>query len=222
MHMYFWFCFYAVRNAIDDLGFLDQVIGIKLSNLDQVTGIALRLVRGVERRTSQLSFYLSSKFEIREFCYTYVLLLVPVCCAQCNRRFGFFGSGYRHCIALFGVSRGVCFLTFPSICRLNLKFESSAIHTYYWFFGSSVRNAIDDSGFLDQVIGIELSNLGHCFHLMGHLRWPKEKRDRERGKETREREKETKKEKEQEVRGNRVKLGQKDRLTLIWSLVDRT
>jgi len=38
-----------------------------------------------------------------------------------------------------------------------------------------VRNAIDDLGFLGQVIGIELSNLGHCFHLMGHLRWPKEK-----------------------------------------------
>jgi len=64
-----------------------------------------------------------------------------------------------------------------------------------------VRNAIDDLGFLDQVIGIELSNLGHCFHLMGHLRWPK--RDRERGKETRERGKETEKEKEQEVRGKR-------------------
>jgi len=102
---------------------------------------------------------------------------------------------------------------FPSICRLNLKFESSAIHTYYYPVYVSVRNAIDDSGFLDQVIGIELSNLDHCFHLMGHLRWPK--RDRERGKET-------KKEKEQEVRGNRVKLGQKDRLTLIWSLVGRT
>jgi len=39
-----------VRNAIDDLGFLDQVIGIELSDLGQVTGIALRLVRGVERR----------------------------------------------------------------------------------------------------------------------------------------------------------------------------
>jgi len=26
-----------------------------------------------------------------------------------------------------------------------------------------VRNAIDDLGFLGQVIGIELSNLGHCF-----------------------------------------------------------
>jgi len=109
----------------------------------------------------------------------------------------------------------VYFTDFPSICRLNLKFESSAIHMYVLLFPWTVRNAIDDSGFLDQVIGIELSNLGHCFHLMGHLRWPKRERDRERGKET-------DKEKEQEVRGNRVDLGQKDRLTLIWSLVDRT
>jgi len=84
-----------VRNAIDDSGFLDQVIGIELSNLGQVTGIALSCL-GVERRTSQLSFYLSSKFEIREICYTYVCFLLFRNCAQCNRRFGFFGSGYRH------------------------------------------------------------------------------------------------------------------------------
>jgi len=88
----------TVRNAIDDLGFLDQVIGIELSDLGQVTGIALRQTwvlwgRGM---SSDLSFYLSSKFEIREFCYTYVLLLFMLVCAQCNRRFGFFGSGYRH------------------------------------------------------------------------------------------------------------------------------
>jgi len=50
MHMYFGLSDLSVRNAIDDLGFLDQVIGIELSNLGQVTGIALRLVRGVERR----------------------------------------------------------------------------------------------------------------------------------------------------------------------------
>jgi len=63
-----------VRNAIDDLGFLGQVTGIELSNLDQVTGIALRqtwvLWGGV---FVNIVFYLSSKFEIREFCYTYVL-----------------------------------------------------------------------------------------------------------------------------------------------------
>jgi len=63
-------------------------------------------------------------------------------------------------LSWFGVSRGVCFLTFPSICRLNLKFESSAIHTYYWLSLGSVRNAIDDLGFLDQVIGIVLLRLG--------------------------------------------------------------
>jgi len=90
-----------------------------------------------------------------------------------------------------------------------------------------VRNAIDDSGFLGQVIGIELSSLGHCFRLRdpplyrggltkGTPLWGVQKRKRDR-----EREKETKKEKEQEVRGNRVDLGQKDRLTLIGSLVDR-
>jgi len=113
----------AVRNAIDDLGFLDQVIGIELSNLGQVTGIAL---------------------------------------------------------SCLGVLGEVYLATKSSICRLNLKFESSAIHTYFVCCLASVRNAIDDLGFLGQVIGIELSNLGHCFHLMGHLRWPKEKRDRER------------------------------------------
>jgi len=80
-----------VRNAIDDLGFLDQVIGIALS--------------------------------------------------------------------WFGVSRGVLH-NYRSICRLNLKFESSAIHTYYCIECITVRNAIDDLGFLGQVIGIELSNLG--------------------------------------------------------------
>jgi len=63
-----------VRNAIDDLGFLDQVIGIELSDLGQVTGIALS------------------------------------------------------CLV---VLRGVYFTNFHSICRLNLKFESSAIHTYF-------------------------------------------------------------------------------------------
>jgi len=125
---------------------------------------------------------LSSKFEIREFCYTYVLYFLFDVCAQCNRRFGFFGSSYRHCIALFGGVERCIWQQQSSICRLNLKFESSAIHTYCCFVSRSVRNAIDDSGFLGQVIGIELSNLGHCFHLMGHLRWPK--RDRERGKET--------------------------------------
>jgi len=52
------------------------------------------------------------------------------------------------------------FLTFPSICRLNLKFGRSAILTYFIGWLLSVRNAIDDSGFLDQVIGIDLSDLG--------------------------------------------------------------
>jgi len=60
-----------VRNAIDDSGFLDQVIGIELSDLGQVTGIALR--------------------------QTWVLW-------------------------------GGVFHNYCSICRLNLKFESSAIH----------------------------------------------------------------------------------------------
>jgi len=84
IHTYFKFVRFTVRNAIDDLGFLDQVIGIELSDLGQVTGIALRLVRGVERRMfPDLSFYLSSKFEIREFCYTYVLyFLFDVLCAM--------------------------------------------------------------------------------------------------------------------------------------------
>jgi len=71
-----------------------------------------------------------------------------------------------------------------------------------------VRNAIDDLVFLDQVIGIELSNLGHCFHLMyppeggnpppiegGVL---KRKRDRERGKETEKEEKRQEKEKKRQ------------------------
>jgi len=52
-----------VRNAIDDLGFLDQVIGIVLRCLGVSRGVFDKLV-----------FYLSSKFEIREFCYTYVLV----------------------------------------------------------------------------------------------------------------------------------------------------
>jgi len=47
-----------------------------------------------------------------------------------------------------------------SICRLNLKFESSAIHTYYTMVNVAVRNAIDDLGFLGQVTGIELSDFG--------------------------------------------------------------
>jgi len=148
-----------VRNAIDDSGFLDQVIGIEL----------LR-----------------------------------------------FGS-WERCI----------WPTKSSICRLNLKFESSAILTYFFGVLLSVRNAIDDSGFLDQVIGIELSSLGHCSTSWAIFDGPKiketdkeEKRQRKRKRE-RERVKETKKEKEQEVRGNRVDLGQKDRLTLIGSLVDR-
>jgi len=33
-------------------------------------------------------------------------------------------------LSCLGMSRGVYFTDFPSICRLNLKFESSAIHTY--------------------------------------------------------------------------------------------
>jgi len=74
IHTYYADDLFAVRNAIDDLGFLGQVTGIELRDLGQVTGIALRLVRGVERRM---------------------------------------------------------FPNFPSICRLNLKFESSAIHMYY-------------------------------------------------------------------------------------------
>jgi len=37
------------------------------------------------------------------------------------------------------------------------------MHTYYVWYFRAVRNAIDDSCFLGQVIGIELSNLGHCF-----------------------------------------------------------
>jgi len=78
----------TVRNAIDDSGFLDQVIGIELRQIG---------VPGVERRMfPDLSFYLSSKFKIREICYTYLLCVYFVFCAQCNRRFGFFGSGYRH------------------------------------------------------------------------------------------------------------------------------
>jgi len=66
------------------------------------------------------------------------------------------GGGYNRS----WVSRGVWFTDFRSICRLNLKFESSAIHTYSLLFMLAVRNAIDDLGFLDQVIGIELSSLG--------------------------------------------------------------
>jgi len=58
------------------------------------------------------------------------------------------------------VSRGVWVTNRSSICRLNLKFESSAIHTYYELSVLAVRNAMDDLGFLDQVIGIELSDLG--------------------------------------------------------------
>jgi len=41
MHTYYFVLVVSVRNAIDDSGFLDQVIGIELSNLGQVTGIAL-------------------------------------------------------------------------------------------------------------------------------------------------------------------------------------
>jgi len=100
-----------------------------------------------------------------------------------------------HCVRLGSFGGGV----FHNYCSiLNLKFESSAIHTYCLYFVLAVRNAIDDSGFLDQVIGIELSNLGHCFHLMGHLRWPK--RDRERGKET---EKEKRDRERERARGKR-------------------
>jgi len=58
------------------------------------------------------------------------------------------------------VSRGVFVTAQSSICRLNLKFESSAIHTYCFSFVVAVRNAIDDLGFLGQVTGIELSDLG--------------------------------------------------------------
>jgi len=68
-----------VRNAIDDSGFLDQVIGIVSRCLGVSGGVSVNKV-----------FYLSSKFEIREFCYTYVLYFVFCVCAQCNRRFGFF------------------------------------------------------------------------------------------------------------------------------------
>jgi len=86
-----------VRNAIDDLGFLGQVIGIELRCLE--------------------------------------------------------------------VSGGVWLPMKSSICRLNLKFGRSAILTYFIWFSTTVRNAIDDSGFLDQVIGIESSSLGHFFRL---------------------------------------------------------
>jgi len=161
-------------------------------------------------------FYLSSKFEIREFCYTYVLLLVFVSCAQCNRRFGFFGSSYRHCIEWFWVSRGVLH-NYRSICRLNLKFESSAIHTYFVISLGSVRNAIDDSGFLGQVTGIELSNLGHCFrpryppggvpspYRGGALKEEKRQRKRKRDKRKRKRDKRKRKrdKKRERARGKR-------------------
>jgi len=85
IHTYYWFICCSVRNAIDDLGFLDQVIGI-----------VSRCFGCREAYLSPIVFYLSSKFEIREFCYTYVLWVYSLVCAQCNRRFGFFGSGYRH------------------------------------------------------------------------------------------------------------------------------
>jgi len=77
-----------------------------------------------------------------------------------------------------------------------------------------VRNAIDDSGFLDQVIGIESSSLGHFFRLRDpphgggqtqgtppmwgpkeEKRQRKRKRDRERGKETEKEKKRQKKRK---------------------------
>jgi len=51
------------------------------------------------------------------------------------------------------------FPNFPSICRLNLKFECSAMHMYFCSYFGSVRNAIDDLGFLDQVIGIVLRQI---------------------------------------------------------------
>jgi len=143
IHTYYRLVFSTVRNAIDDLGFLDQVIGIVSRCLD-----VLRGVLGIQK---------------------------------------------------------------SSICRLNLKFESSAIHTYFCIFGLAVRNAIDDLGFLDQVIGIELSNLGHCFHLMGHLRWPKEKRDRERGKETEKEEKRQRKRKRDKRKRKRDKKRERAR-----------
>jgi len=66
------------------------------------------------------------------------------------------------------VSRGVWFTNFPSICRLNLKFESSAIHTYYLYSLFTVRNAIDDLGFLDQVIGIVLRQIGSLERCIWH------------------------------------------------------
>jgi len=85
IHTYFCLVLVAVRNAIDDLGFLDQVIGIELSDLGQVTGIALRQTWVLWGRCiSQLLFY------FRVFCYAYVLYVSFVNCAQCNGRFGFF------------------------------------------------------------------------------------------------------------------------------------
>jgi len=70
-----------------------------------------------------------------------------------------------------------------------------------------VRNAIDDSGFLGQVIGIELSNLGHCFVSWAIFDGPKrketekeEKRQRKRKRDKRKRKRDKKRER---ARGKR-------------------
>jgi len=93
-----------------------------------------------------------------------------------------------------------------------LKFESSAIHTYYSLFIRTVRNAMDDSCFLGPVTSIELSNLGHCFRPRyppgGGTPPPIEGGGLKRGKET---EKEEKRQEKEEKRQEKEKKRQKKR-----------
>jgi len=49
MHMYFCCPVYAVRNAIDDLGFLDQVIGIVLRQIGVIGRGVLHNYRSICR-----------------------------------------------------------------------------------------------------------------------------------------------------------------------------
>jgi len=124
--------------------------------------------RGVIEGISLLDevFYLSSKFNIRVIWLTYVLRFCYVFFAQCNHRFVIFESGYKHCIAPRGGYRRVFHYSMKSsICRLNLIFGWSGLHRYFCIDMYALRNAITDSWFSGQVIGIA-KRLGG-----GSVRW---------------------------------------------------
>ena len=161
----------SVRNAIDESTFLIPFYSIILRNLPMISVItSIALHRCTIIVWPFIIGYRELGISITWSGHTYVLLIVGLCCAQCNRRIDFFDtrlqSSFSVICHLFRSSQAlhcidvVMMYDYQLLAIESWVYQSHdlVIHTYSSFLSFTVRNAIDESTFLRPVTASKIDH----------------------------------------------------------------